>query len=82
LTSLAVENAPRVVVTAHTLPEENASTRILRKTGFLFAGPRIHEEDGKIWVWHYKGPVEQPDHPSDPKPASGTTPMGREPRLG
>jgi RimJ/RimL family protein N-acetyltransferase len=37
-------------VIAHTLPEHNASTRILEKIGMTFAGP--DEEDGApVWLW-------------------------------
>jgi len=80
LISLAKGNAPKVVVTSHTLPKENASTRILRKLGFVLEGPRIHEEDGKIWVWRYQGPIVQPDQSSDPAFDSGTSRAGRESR--
>lgn len=38
-------------VFAHTLAEENASCRVLRKLGFQFAGEHIDIEDGKIWEW-------------------------------
>jgi ribosomal-protein-alanine N-acetyltransferase len=82
LVALVNEFAPEVVVTAHTLPEENASTRVLRKTGFEFAGPRVHEEDGAIWVWRHQSAIAQPHHPSDPKFSSGKAPSKREPRLG
>jgi RimJ/RimL family protein N-acetyltransferase len=51
LVSLAAAAAPEVFVTAHTLPEENASTRILRRLGFEWVGSRVHPEDGPIWVW-------------------------------
>jgi [ribosomal protein S5]-alanine N-acetyltransferase len=51
LVSLAATTAPEVVVTAHTLPAENPSTRILRRLGFEWACSRIHPEDGPIWVW-------------------------------
>jgi [ribosomal protein S5]-alanine N-acetyltransferase len=61
LISLAKGSAPSVVVTAHTLPEENASTRVLRKLGFVLEGPRIHDEDGQIWVWRIQGPIVQPN---------------------
>jgi [ribosomal protein S5]-alanine N-acetyltransferase len=53
LVEVAKECAPDVVVSAHTLAEENASTRILRKVGFAFDGSRVHEADGPIWVWRY-----------------------------
>ena len=34
---------------AHTLPERNASTRILEKVGFRLIGEVIDPEDGKVW---------------------------------
>jgi RimJ/RimL family protein N-acetyltransferase len=36
---------------AHTLPERNASTRILEKAGFEFLGEVIDPEDGPVWRW-------------------------------
>jgi len=39
------------VVRAHTLPEENASTRILQKCGFQHRAAVNHLEDGLIWLW-------------------------------
>ena len=36
---------------AHTLPEENASNRALRRNGFVFAGAVNDPEDGLIWRW-------------------------------
>jgi RimJ/RimL family protein N-acetyltransferase len=53
LISMAQMSAPEVSVTAHTLPTENASTRILRKLGFERVGQRVHPEDGTIWVWRH-----------------------------
>jgi ribosomal-protein-alanine N-acetyltransferase len=38
-------------VRAHTLPEENASTRVLEKCGFQHRGSVNHPEDGLIWLW-------------------------------
>ena len=38
-------------VRAQTLPETNASTRILEKLGFTFAGAVMHPEDGEVWEW-------------------------------
>ena len=35
----------------HTLPEPNASTRILEKTGFKRAGETIDPESGPVWRW-------------------------------
>jgi [ribosomal protein S5]-alanine N-acetyltransferase len=73
LMSIAYEHAPGIAITAHTLPEENASTRILRKTGFVFAGPRIDEEDGPIWVWRHQGAPAQPN-PRNVAPLSSQPP--------
>jgi [ribosomal protein S5]-alanine N-acetyltransferase len=36
---------------AHTLPEEGASTTILRKLGFEGPQPIMHDEDGLVWKW-------------------------------
>ena len=36
---------------AHTLPEENASTRALRRNGFVHAGEVVDPEDGLVWRW-------------------------------
>ena len=38
-------------VTAKTLPQENPSTRILRRLGFDLEGPVMDEEDGEVWRW-------------------------------
>ena len=36
---------------AHTLPEENASNKALRRNGFTFAGEVQDPEDGLVWRW-------------------------------
>ena len=36
---------------AHTLPEENASCRALRRNGFVHAGEAMEPEDGLVWRW-------------------------------
>ena len=38
-------------VQAHTLPEQNASTKVLEKCGFKLQGEVMHPEDGLIWQW-------------------------------
>lgn len=38
-------------IKAQTLPEKNASTRILEKLGFRFSGQVMHPEDGEVWEW-------------------------------
>ena len=45
---------PLDVVVAHTLPERNASCRILEKLGFRHAGTVIDPEDGTIWRWEMR----------------------------
>lgn len=52
LLAIAQDSAPEVMVVAQTLPVENASTSILKKLGFSFAGVVIHPEDGEVWEWH------------------------------
>ena len=39
------------IVRAHTLPEANASTRVLTKNGFRHLGEVIDPEDGRVWRW-------------------------------
>jgi len=43
------------VVRAHTLPEPNASTRVLTKCGFQRVGEVVDPGDGLVWRW------ERPD---------------------
>lgn len=40
---------------ARTLPQENASTSILRKLGFQLEGELLHPEDGLVWKWREGG---------------------------
>ena len=51
LVAIAGRTDPALVVAAQTLPEENASTAILRKLGFRLDGPLVHPDDGLIWEW-------------------------------
>ena len=43
------------LVRAHTLPETNASTRVLVKCGFHHVGMVVDPEDGPVWRWE-RGP--------------------------
>jgi GNAT superfamily N-acetyltransferase len=38
-------------VVAHTLPETNASTRVLERVGMTFMGEVIDPDDGRVWRW-------------------------------
>lgn len=51
LVELAGESADVRAVVAHTLPERNASCRILEKTGFRYEGEVLDPEDGPVWRW-------------------------------
>ena len=39
------------IARAHTLPQKNASTRVLTKCGFEFVGEVVDPEDGPVWRW-------------------------------
>ncbi len=41
-------------IRAHTLPETNASTSVLKKNGFTFVGDVIDPEDGEVWRWEFE----------------------------
>ena len=58
LIRLALEKRPAVTVAAQTLPEENASTTILKKLRFRFVGSVEHREDGLVWEWHLRDATE------------------------
>jgi RimJ/RimL family protein N-acetyltransferase len=53
LVELALKTDPNLTVTARTLREENASTRILIKNGFRLSGTVTDPEDGEVWEWVY-----------------------------
>ncbi len=53
LISIAKETKPDIVVFAQTLPEENASTCILKKLNFQLLGPKETAEDGLVWEWEH-----------------------------
>jgi len=54
LVLLSLKTDPGIKITARTLPGENASTRFLRKNGFILLGIVWDEEDGNVWEWEYK----------------------------
>ncbi|MBT5705399.1 GNAT family N-acetyltransferase [bacterium] len=51
LTNFAFQNKEVRLVRAHTLPEANASTRVLTKCGFRHLGEVIDPDDGLVWRW-------------------------------
>ena len=51
LVAYSVESGMVKTIRAHTLPTPNASTNVLKKCGFKFAGDVIDPEDGPVWRW-------------------------------
>jgi RimJ/RimL family protein N-acetyltransferase len=51
LVAVAHRTDPRVQITAQTLPQRNASHRVLEKLGFHHAATLEHPEDGTVWEW-------------------------------
>lgn len=51
LTRFALADSRVQTVSAHTLPEQNASTRILKKCGFKQVGEVVDPDDGLVWRW-------------------------------
>lgn len=51
LVAWAAKNGRVAIARAHTLPERNASTRVLEKCGFRFVSEFTHPTDGLIWRW-------------------------------
>jgi len=47
----AIAEAAGASPIAHTLPEENASNKALRRNGFVHAGEVVDPEDGLVWRW-------------------------------
>lgn len=54
LTELALKTDPTVKVTARTLREDNYSTRILSKNGFLKTSDEVDEDGTEVWEWEYQ----------------------------
>lgn len=51
LISVALSSPDVRCVIAHTLPERNPSTSVLRSVGMSFAGEARDPEDGPVWRW-------------------------------
>jgi ribosomal-protein-alanine N-acetyltransferase len=58
LVRIAINKMPLVTVAAQTLPEESASTSILKKLQFRFVGALEHPEDGLVWEWQLSNTSE------------------------
>jgi RimJ/RimL family protein N-acetyltransferase len=55
LVDFAFSSGQARTVRAHTLPEANASTRVLLKCGFRHVGMVVDPDDGPVWRWE-RGP--------------------------
>ena len=51
LTGFAFKSGEVRCARAHTLPEPNASTRVLIKCGFMHIGTVTDPDDGPVWRW-------------------------------
>ena len=56
LNDLAWRQREVQIVRAHTLQEENASVRILRRLGFSWRGTVDDPDDGPVWRWELSRP--------------------------
>ena len=54
LVDLSLITDPSIIITARTLPENNFSTKILKKNSFVFIGIVNDPEDGDVWEWEYR----------------------------
>ena len=52
---IAIARAEQLAaVIAHTLPEENPSTAVLRRNGFGLDGESVDPDEGTVWRWRLK----------------------------
>jgi ribosomal-protein-alanine N-acetyltransferase len=51
LVAIARQSLPGIVITAYTLPEQNASTRVLQRLGFELFGDARDPDAGDVWEW-------------------------------
>jgi len=58
LVAYAMQDGLASTIRAHTMPERNASSRVLEKCGFRWLGEVIDPEDGAVWRWEYR-PAER-----------------------
>ena len=55
LLNIAKATAPEITITAKTAPEQNASTKILGRNGFVYTGVVQDHEIGDAWEWVHQG---------------------------
>jgi ribosomal-protein-alanine N-acetyltransferase len=75
LTAHAFSEPHVKIVEAHTLPEPNASTKILGKLGMRYLGPVHDPVDGEIWHWRLtREDYERFEEPHGPFVAASSQP--------
>jgi RimJ/RimL family protein N-acetyltransferase len=57
LIALALQTDPSLTITARTLPENEASIRILKRNGFVCHGLVFDDEDGEVFEWIFDSAV-------------------------
>lgn len=60
LIAYAIASGRVRTIRAHTLPQPNASTRVLTKCGFTLLGEVTHPEDGVVWRWEMQPGLATP----------------------
>ncbi len=53
LVGIALKTNPDLIITARTLREKNACTKVLERNNFKINGELMDEEDGLVWEWIY-----------------------------
>jgi ribosomal-protein-alanine N-acetyltransferase len=54
LIAYAFSHAPIKMVDAHTLPERNASAKVLEKAGMSYMGKVDDPDEGEVWHWRLR----------------------------
>ncbi len=54
LIQLAASSPQVRQILAHTLPETNASTRVLEKANMGYVGEVVDPDDGNVWLWQIR----------------------------
>ena len=62
LVQLSLNTDPAIIITARTLPEESASTTILKKNGFFLLGTIRDVDDVEVWEWEYEAKLKRLDN--------------------
>jgi len=57
LVEIAQNEDKNIIITARTLPEKNASTSVLIKNKFNFAGTIMDPDDGEVFEWVFDSSV-------------------------